>query len=178
MQKRLIPILAFWLVGTIPALAGGGHYPITRDQVAAAVTGGGLPVSADDVSLLADVVSRVDHPILKLKSIEPAPDHQVMARLECADSAQCLPFVVLLRVNDGAASPLEFSPKSAAPSAPLVHAGSSATLQLEGAHVHITLPVICLENGTLGQVIRAANPDRHQFYMVVVVGDRLLRGSL
>jgi flagella basal body P-ring formation protein FlgA len=59
-----------------------------------------------------------------------------------------------------------------------VRAGSPATLLLEGAHVHISLSVVCLESGAVGQTIRASSPDHRQVYKAQVVRDGVLEGRL
>jgi len=182
MRCRAIPISVLWAAAVLPAFAGGAHYSITPAEVASAVSGSGLKVSADQVSLFADVVASVAQPALKVQSIEPEDDHQAIARMECADAAQCLPFMVALRVDRGAVpqSVQEGAPagRISAPAVFLVRAGSPAILELDGTHVHITLPVVCLENGALGQTVRVATPDRRVFYIVQVAGDRMLRGRL
>ena len=50
-------------------------------------------------------------------------------------------------------------------------------LLLEGTHVHITLPVICLENGAMGQIIHVSSPDRRQFYTAQVARRRIAAGA-
>lgn len=176
------PILlsVLWVAAVLPALAGTAHYPITQEQIAAALTSGGMQVSPDQVSLLSHVVARVAQPALRLKSIQPEANNGMVARIECANPAQCLPFMVALHVNGVALSSAaqEQGTGQSDPSAILVHAGASAILLLDGAHVHISVPVICLENGGLGKTIRASSPDRHQFYTVQVAGERVLRGRL
>jgi flagella basal body P-ring formation protein FlgA len=57
-------------------------------------------------------------------------------------------------------------------------AGSRATLLLEGDHVHIQVPVVCLQNGAVGQTIRVASPDHKQTYVAQVTGNNVLRGRL
>lgn len=176
----LVPVL--WMAAALPALAGSGHYLITQEQIAAAITSGGMPVTTDQVSLLSSVVARVAQPVLQLKSVRSDGDLGMIARLECASPAQCLPFMVALHLNNAALTSATQGLKPdqglSKPPSLLVHAGTSAVLLLEGAHVHISVPVICLESGALGQTIRATSPDRHQYYTVQVVGQRILRGRL
>ena len=178
------PILLAVLCATaaLPALAGMRHYPITPEQIASAIADDGIRVSGNEIALLADVVATVPQPALRLSSIHPAANHLLIARVECADAAQCLPFLVSLHVDGVTASPAAKEaapqPQPHRPVAPVVHAGSKAILLLDGPHVHIRLTVICLENGVLGQTVRAANPDRSQYYFVQVAGDQLLRGRL
>lgn len=180
---RCRPVLIAFVCGAaaLSARAGTGPYPITQEQIAAAVTGSGMRVSPDQVSLLADVVSSTARPTLRVQSIQPAGENRVIARMECAQAGQCLPFIVALRPDTiaiPAAAP-DQAPSRQQPNAPdLVRAGSSALLLLDGDHVHISLSVRCLENGKLGQTIRATSLDRHQFFMAQVVGDRILRGRL
>lgn len=183
-RSILGPVL--WAAAICPALAGSAHFPITPEQIAATVTRSGMQVTPDQVGLLADVVASVAQPALKVKSIQQTGDHRLIARMECATPDQCLPFMVALRINQGQGPQLISSAEQSlapgnAPSkftAPLVRAGAPAILLLDGTHVHITLSVICLENGALGQTVRAATPDRRMFYTAQVTGDRLLRGRL
>jgi hypothetical protein len=50
----------------------------------------------------------------------------------------------------------------------VVRAGRPATLLLDGAHVHIRIAVVCLENGAAGQTIRVASKDHRQTYTAKV----------
>ena len=177
-RLRLICLLSAAMA--LPAAAAGGRYPITADEIAAAVSSRGVQVSADQVNLLADAVASVAHPALTVKSIDRLGDQSLVARLECASSDQCLPFIVKLRVN-AAADAIAADALAGAqtrPANPVVRAGSSARLLLEGAHVHISLTVICLQSGAAGQTIRAASLDRRQTYTAQVVREGILEGRL
>lgn len=176
--RRRILLSVLWVAAVLPALAGSAHYPITQVQIAAAISSGGMQVSPDQISLLSHVVARVAQPALKLKSIQPEANNGMVARIECADPSQCVPFMVALHVSNGVLSAAAQEPDPGQSNTLLVHAGATAVLLLDGAHVHICIPVICLGNGTLGQTIRATSPDRHQFYTVQVAGERILRGRL
>ena len=59
-----------------------------------------------------------------------------------------------------------------------VHAGSHATLLIDGQRLHIKLPVICLENGVAGHSIRVTALDHKQTYVAEVVDATLLKGTL
>ncbi len=165
----------------LPAVARTGHYAITQQQIAAAVSGSGTQVSPDEVLLLASVFATTAQPTLKVQSIQPESDNRAIARIECAQAGQCLPFMVALRTSSGVPPPAaqEQGPSQRQSNVPpLVRAGSSAILLLDGPHIHISLSVRCLESGKLGQTIHAASLDRRQFYTAQVVGDRVLRGRL
>lgn len=112
-------------------------------------------------------------------------DHRMMVRLECESPEECVPFFVGLAVNG---QEWELFNTAAAELPPLagrspfksyvVHAGARATLLLDGEHVHIRIPVICLENGAAGQKVRVTGRDRKQVYTAEVIDGALLKGRL
>lgn len=165
MQRRSIFFLVFCTAAALPALGSPVRYAITADQVAAAVANQGMQVSPDQVVLLTGVVAHVAAPELKVKSVDRMGPQRAIARLECADSGQCLPFVVSIRLAENGSTDLVSAPTHSSlparsqfrPAPIVVRAGSTAILLLNGVHVHISLAVICLENGTPGQLIRATD---------------------
>ena len=184
-QYRLILSLVVSIGAALPALANPAHYAITAGQVAASVNGQGLQISPEQIVLLTGVVASVPAPRLAVKSIDRMGPERAIARMECVDAQQCLPFVVSIRLNAGDAtdtvSPLSRSlpPSSQVKPAPVVvRAGSPTILQLNGTHVHITLSVICLDNGAVGQTVRATDHDRRQIYTARVVQGGVLEGRL
>ena len=122
--------------------------------------------------LLADVVATNSAPKLKVESMERWGDHRMKFRLDCVKSEECLPFFVAVRWSQAEATPPVFADHSstaislAKPGSNsfIMRAGSPAILLLDGDHIHIQLPVVCLENGALGQTIRVASPDHRQTY--------------
>jgi len=181
MQRKSIQCGLLLVAGALPA-AAAARYAITTDQVAAAVRAGGIAVSPGQVSLMTNVVSSVADPELKLKSIDRAGDERVFARIECATTKQCLPFMVTLRTNVAAQAMAETPQLPPAANVrhttPLVHAGSTVQMKLEGPHVHITLSVICLQNGAAGQTVHATSLDRKQVYSAQVLNEGVLEGRL
>lgn len=167
----------------LPALAAPGRYAITTAQIAEAVSSNGMQISPEQVTLFTSVVASVANPELKVQSIDRAGGQGVIARIACTESGQCLPFLVALHVKDGEtyqAAPSRSTPavSMSRPSAIAVRQGATTALFLDGMHVHISLSVICLENGAPGQMIRATSLDRNQVFMVRVAGDGTLRGRL
>jgi len=162
---------------SLPVADAAGRSVITAEQVAAALSRRGMPVTIDQLTLLSNAVANTDSPELEVKSIKRLDDRRAAVRLECASSEQCLPFMVALRLDQGQIefpeSTIDNRPKSIA-----VHNGSKATLHLEGTHIHIALIVICLENGSIGQTIRVTSLDRHKVYTARVASDELLEGAL
>jgi hypothetical protein len=166
-------------MAALPAAAVNGHYAITTAQIAAAVSSSGLRVSPEQVTLMTNVVANVADPVLKVKSIDNAGARSAIARLECARQ-QCLPFLVTLRTSVGVEPVVQFTAPVVSNVKPqtLVHNGLTAMLHLEGPHVHISLNVICMDNGAAGQTIRATSLDRKQVYSVKVASDGTLEGRL
>jgi hypothetical protein len=93
-KYKFIPALFLTAALTLPALAASGRVSITADQVAAAINGAGMKVSADQVMLLTDVVATNSAPSLKVESMERWGDHQMKFRLDCVKAEECLPFFV------------------------------------------------------------------------------------
>lgn len=167
----------------LSALAAAGRYDITTEHIAAAVTNSGVQIAPGQVTLFTNVVSNVANPELKVQSIDRSGDGQAIARMACADSTQCLPFMVTLRVSSG--TNLEIASNRPAPYSSaykpaqfVVRQGATTALYLDGTHVHISLSAICLENGAPGQTIRATSLDRHQTFTAQVASDGTLRGRL
>jgi hypothetical protein len=186
-MTRYKPIffLILCAAAALPALAGPARYVITAEQAAAAVTAAGVQVAPDRILLLTEVVANVAAPALKVTSIDRMSPERAIARIECADAQQCLPFMVSIHLTESngadslaAASRLLQASVRGKPAPLAVRAGSAAILLLNGAHVHISLGVICLENGSVGQTIRATDRDRHQIYIARVTQDGVLEGRL
>jgi len=181
-----IPALLLSAAMALPAVAASARNTITAEQVAAAINGAGMKVSADQVVLLADVMATNSAPKLKVESMERWGDHQMKFRLDCVKAGECLPFFVAVRWSQAEPVPSVFADHSstaislAKPDSNsfIVRAGSPAVLLLEGDHIHIQLPVVCLQNGAIGQTIRVASPDHRQTYMAAVGEDAVLRGKL
>ena len=183
-MRRAFNLLCIALAAAaLPALAAPGRYAITTERIAQAVSNNGVQVSPDQVSLFTGVVASVANPELKVESIDHAGSQGVIARIACADSGQCLPFLVALHVTDGEAAEAvmtRFTPAASTfkPAAFAVKQGATTALFLDGTHVHISLSVICLDSGAPGQTIRATSLDRHQVFTARVASDGTLRGRL
>lgn len=183
MTRRAAILIGFTLAAVLPALAAPGRYAISTEQIAAAVSSSGVQVSPEQVTLFTGVVSSVANPALQVQSINRTTNQGVIARIGCASSEQCLPFLVSLRVDGGQNAELALN--QPAPSAPVyspahfvIRQGSRTALYLDGAHVHISLSVICLESGVPGQMVRATSLDRRQTFTALVASDGTLRGRL
>jgi hypothetical protein len=187
-KHRLISALILGASMASAAAPAPGHVAITQAQIAAAINAAGMQIGVDQVMLLTDVVATTASPRLKVESIVPWDDRRMRVRMECAPSEQCLPFYVAVRIGQDnssrpamAASDTSSAETSGAridPKSYVVRAGAPATLMLDGAHVHIRIAVVCLENGAPGQTIRVSSKDRRQTYTAKVIDEAVLRASL
>ena len=169
-----------WLV--FPAWPATLRYAVTTATVAEALNRAGARVEERDVVLMANVVASTPNPLLRLRSFEEKDGHSVVARFDCESTHECLPFLVTVLVDSRATAVKTKTPLlpriSPLNSPVLFRAGSTTTLQLDGEHVHITLPVICLENGIQGKIIRVTDRNRRMVYRAEVVNDGLLKARL
>jgi hypothetical protein len=170
----------------LPAVAASGRVAITTEQVATAINAAGMKVSADQIELLTEVVATNSAPALKVESMERWGDHRMKLRLDCVKAQECLPFFVAVQWSQAKATPpasAEHSSSALFLAKPDSHSfavrtGSPAILLLDGDHIHIQLPVVCLENGVIGQTIRVASKDHRQTYTAEVGDNAVLRGRL
>jgi hypothetical protein len=173
--------LAAWTAARGVAMTG--REPIAPEQIAGAITAAGVAVSAQQITLLSDVVARTAYPALKVRAVERNGDGALKVRLECLKPAECLPFFVSIERHGGqseSALPRKGNGDMGREAASRleVHAGSEANLVLEGPHIEIQIPVICLESGSKGQRIRVAGKDRRLSYTAEVVDGNQLRGRV
>lgn len=171
-----------------PALAAPANHLITADQVAAAASKMGLQVSPQQVTMLSEVAATTSAPSLAVRSVQRRDDHQLLVRMECESPSLCLPFYVSLRVENStevlqARAQSQDSASSNPSSPPIVRqlairTGSTATLQLDSDRVHIRIPVVCLENGAVGQTVRVRSRDHRLVYTAQVIDSTLLKGRL
>ena len=191
-QNRLIVSCIVLVALRWPALAAPGHYAISAEQIATTVAKMGVQIEPNQVTLLTDVVAARPTPALQVQFLERVGVDRFMVRLECENKEDCLPFIASVHVEEGEAiqlatissrlsqfkEPFSGSVSLLKPESIVIRNGSSATLLLDGQHVHIRIPVTCLENGSAGQTIRATDKDHHRIYMAQVVADGLLQGRL
>ncbi len=179
----------------IPARAAAA-VAITAPQVAAAIREVGLSVGAEQVRLLSPAVAAEASPELQAVRAELWGDTQALVQMRCRDSAQCLPFYVALKWPSATAAALALrncnlpygqagvasSPRPSNSRTPgaavVVKRGEAATLVIEGQRLRMELPVVCMQNGSLGASILVRSPDSRKTYMAVVVGAKLLKAGI
>lgn len=186
-------LISTWIAAVtmiLPAAAATGHDVITTAQIAAAINDAGVSISPKQVTLLFEVVARTNSPVLRVRSMESLGVHRMKVRLDCTNSEECVPFYVTIDKNgDNLAEPSPIAPSQGREPSPLarlrtgsdtpvMRAGSNVVLLLDGDRMQIELPVVCLENGSIGQTIWVASRDRRQTYTAQVFDAGTLRGRL
>jgi flagellar basal body P-ring formation chaperone FlgA len=186
-MMRKTPILWSIVIAgvALPATAATpGHYPIGAGNVAATISASGMAVSPEQITFLTEVVATKPAPALKLRSVDKIGNAQLSARLECIQSDECLPFFVAIRtgpenVEQAAAISTRYSLQGSAPrAAAVIRSGTTVNLLLEGEHIHIRIPVTCLESGAPGQTIRVQDKSKRVVYTAQVVDASAVRGRL
>ena len=168
------------------AAAAPARYTISAEQISIAISDAGMPISPAQVQLLTQVRATKDAPRLRVESIQRSGNNTAIVRMGCGDSTQCLPFFVKAELNRNAASEAAPSLKlQALPNLPrsssrppVMRSGAQAVLLLDSERVHIRIPVVCIENGTLGAKIRVRASGNRQLYVAEVVDATSLKGSL
>jgi hypothetical protein len=161
---------------------------ITADRIVAAMNDAGIDVSMGRVTFLTDVVAKIRNPDLRIESVERWGSHKIRVRLDCVKMQECVPFfvAVLWEQKDALPIPLRriepgvsaVTVATARVNPVVVRSASPAILRLDGSHIHVWVPVICLENGAVGQLIHASSRDGRQTYEAEVLGSRRFRGRL
>jgi len=186
-QARLILVLLTMAAATSPSAAASDHYPISPSVVAETMGRSGIQVSPDQITFSTGVVATSLSPALKVRSVQKLDTDRLRARLECVNSDECLPFYVDVHVGQWSAAQIAAFAARESPSVPLAQPGSSAlavrsgsrvTLMLDGDHVHIRIPVICLQGGAPGQMIRVTDTNHRLIYLAQVFDTSLVKGRL
>jgi|SRR5271166_2439344 len=160
-----------------------------KSAVMDALSTGGIKLSPRQVDVLSPLRAASSRPVLEVEAVEPWQDSGSKVRMRCRLQKECLPFYVLVSGVAQEDMRNTLAPRSGAPKAAarqqeigrevwVVRRGEQATLALQGAHVLIELPVVCLSNGAAGATVRVTTPDHKRIYRAEVVGAGLLKGGL
>ena len=173
------------------------HYALSAAQVARILTKAfaerGVLIGDSQVVLPADVLASDPDPVLEVRGIEtlghlPANQSGEVSsavKLACAKPGTCVPFYAIVRLPQELALKPTTTPANHAALLPVrratadyaLKAGARATLMMEDGRSHIQLAVVAMQNGAVGDIIRASSPDHKQTYKAEVVSGTLLKGS-
>jgi len=193
---RWLSVVSIWigLASTGAPCLRAATVAITAPQVAAAAEEAGMPVSAQQVGFLSQVVATLENPELMAVRADLWGNSQAMVLMRCRNSGQCIPFYVALKWPDAAAaaqalrnsnlpsgitgSAVNLRPavQASHPAEPaVVRRGDAATLVIEGERMRMELPVICMQDGGVGARIRVMSADRKKNYVAEVVSPKFLK---
>jgi hypothetical protein len=112
----------------------------------------------------------------RLAGLQQTTRNQYLATVRCANSAECLPFLVAFRCHEPVGA--EDRPQAVRQHkrGTAVHAGDRARLEITITGADLSFPVICLEEGDVGEIIRTRAPATNKIFQAMVVGPRQLRG--
>ena len=119
------------------------------------------------LQFLASEVRVPEHASLRVAAMHSAGGRGTwLLRMECGSLRECLPFEVVLRGRKPLAEAVEGTHPTTAsivpPSrvdvgVPLVRAGQRVQLAESISGMHLSVPAVCLQGGSLGQRIRVRN---------------------
>ncbi|MGA9811405.1 MAG: flagella basal body P-ring formation protein FlgA [Terriglobales bacterium] len=188
------PVRAFAMV-TVLLLAGAGisvraedapRMPISRDCILRALHSSGVSILPEQMEELSGMTAAEPNPPLKVLSVDMLDADSDKVLLRCEHPNTCLPFYVLVnwgRLEDGSAARPGRPDNKAAQSDrqavnPLVRSGRTVVLMLEGEYIHMTLPVLCLQNGGRGQQVRVISKETKKRYVARVTGPGVVTSAL
>jgi hypothetical protein len=159
---------------------GATRIVMSTQRVAEAMASAGMVAEPGQIDLLSGVSTTREDASVQVVSVAHRAGGTVKVKLRCSDNHDCLPFYVLVHGLNG----VDATPKMGAASVAtasannIIRGGDHAILILETPDAWMRFPVVCLQGGVVGQKVRAASPDRKQFYDAEVVGAGLLKGKL
>lgn len=159
-------------------------YPISATRVAEVLAAEGVTMPASNISVPAGTAARRAQAELRIASIAAATGSagRYWVKVECSDSGDCLPFYVTVESPTPLASGVrqvatgKVLPQHHA-GVPTVRAGARMTLVIHGDRSVITLSVVTLQSGDIGDVIRVATPDHKQVLQGQIVNATELQGG-
>lgn len=192
MTSRLVRVMA---IGCVLLLAGAvtsvraddnARTPISRENILTALHGSGIGVAATQMEQLSGVTAAETNPLLRVVSVDMLDGESDKVLLRCEHPNTCLPFFVLVHwgqpgsesaIRSGRSS--ERPSQAAAPSKDLlVRSGRFVILMLDGEYIHMTMPVLCLQNGGRGQQVRVISKTTKKRYIARVTGPGVVTSVL
>jgi len=144
--------------------AGNSRTPISREQILSVLATSGIHITPDQIEQLSNVTATEAKPRLKVVSIDVLDGESDKVRLQCEQASSCLPFFVLLHWGQSGRQGGKTAQPAHQPENILVRSGKAAVLVFEGDFLRMTLPVMCLQNGWLGQQVRVLNKETKKTY--------------
>jgi len=183
--KVFVAFAGLLLAGAKVSVRADDHprTPIRREWIMGALISSGVQIEPGQLEALSSVTAAVPNPRLRVVSVEVLDGESDRARLQCERTDTCLPFYVVVHWGQpgnaqGAGSGRHGIGLGLRPEDVLVRSGKAAVLVFEGEHVHMTLPVLCLQNGGRGQRVRVINKENKKVYLARVTGPGVVTSVL
>ena len=180
--RQLISLVALSTVACAATLdaPSGGRISVSLDQIASVMQSAGLTATVAQLQLLSNVTVPPGATLRMAKVTKQSPE-TALAEFSCS-ARGCLPFYVLVHDKQLAGSRALSSRETAVSASekvhPLIERGKSVTLLMEGANSRIVLPVVSLEGGKQGEIIKVTSPDHKRTYRAEIVNNTTVRSTL
>lgn len=158
---------------------------ISESAVREAIAAQQVPLRGASLSM-PFITARSRSPQLVVSSFTRLDRTHTAVRLMCRESFDCLPFYAYLSWRGGDAPLISAGApdrdQSPAPARraepPTMRVGANATLILEGTEIEVSIPIVCLQPGRVGDVIRVASVNHDRVFLARVVSSTILKGTL
>ncbi|HZQ43560.1 MAG TPA: flagella basal body P-ring formation protein FlgA [Acidobacteriaceae bacterium] len=180
----------------------GMHYSITATAIANLLRANGTNVTSSQVHLPMELTAAIPEPHLEIVRTRRVTDHELDLEVHCQATSECLPFDALVDVNDantitagahtggsfdrpsrqaGVEEVIESSSlpvESTASTSDQLRVGAHAVLVIVDGPMRIHLPVIAMDSGSKGTLIRVSTLDRKKIFHALVVDGATVQGTL
>ena len=171
------------------AQAPARRFAVTPEMVIAAMQQHEMSVDGLRVRIAAPMTAAVASPMLEIQSVVSSDQHSAQLRIACRDRSECLSFYATATWSQNAQALVSTAvSKPQVSSAPVkpptedvpaaARAGDHAILLIDSDRIHISVHVVCLQSGGIGERIRVATPDHRQAFEAEVVSSNVVRGIL
>jgi hypothetical protein len=182
--------------------SGGVRYPITETVVANFLRANGISVTSSEVTLPMKLTATTSEPQLEIAATRRIHDGQLRLELRCRRVGECVAFDAILDVDD--AKLIRGEMDSELPSSKSVseenlgsttrlatlrndsvshgtfhlRIGAQVVLVIEDAQMQIHLPVIAMDSGSIGSLVRVSTLDRKKVFRALVEDAGLVKGVI
>ncbi|HLH08487.1 MAG TPA: hypothetical protein VKW78_14700 [Terriglobales bacterium] len=185
-QRITIFLGLLTLSAAFPVRGATAFVPISRARIAEALQAkfgaiGSIPITITpaELEIPTAVVARIREPRLLVDSLLQRPGtDQLAARMHCVPSADCIPFLVLLRLPQTERILVQQAVEQGQkrrPGAIVVPAGTHPTLLLDHGDIHISMRVRSLQFGRVGERVRVSADAIQKIYAARVIAEDLVR---
>ena len=137
----------------------------------------GLGVDRRSLRILDSSQLAIPAASFRLAGLQRTTRDAYLATVRCSNSVECLPFLVAFRCTGPANATVDRPQANRRPKrGSAVHPGETARLDMTIPGANLSFPVICLEGGDVGEIIRTRALAGNRIFAVIVTGPRQLRG--